>query len=254
MNTIRASKEQIPSCLDLAEKITFSAIGAHLSKEGAESVGKWLRSSASGCEWFMSEHGVCAYDPEESRIVFLGVEENYRRQGEGTALVDAVRKTAEETNQSRITANALGSALEFYKNCGFEETDRMTEAGELRFAPVEYLLGRRYLGKTVKIIIDRPFGSLHPHIADLEYELNFGYVSGDSFSDGDLQDAWVYGIYEPRDTFTGTVIAIIYHKNGGSRLVAAPSGMMFSKEDVIAAVGFEEQYFDTRIIWASSMN
>ncbi len=256
MKIIRTEQKQLAQCIETAQKIIASSVGGSLSEKGAKSVAEWLNEHASDFTWFMESEGkgIAAYDEANTRLVLIGVLPQERRKGIGTALLDAVRDAADAANASRINVNASGDAIAFYKDYGFDILADTEEADGLAYAPAEYLLGRKHLGKTVKVFVDRPFGSLHPHIADLEYELNFGYVDMNLEGDGDMQDAWVYGVYEPVNSFTGSVIAIIYHKDGSSRLVVAPIGMAFKKEDVIAAVGFEEQYYDTRFIWASSIH
>ena len=41
------------------------------------------------------------------------------------------------------------------------------------------------LGKTVKVIVDRPKGSRHPKFENLIYEVNYGYIQGIYGGDGE---------------------------------------------------------------------
>ena len=41
------------------------------------------------------------------------------------------------------------------------------------------------------VVIDRPYGSHHPHFPDIIYPLNYGYVNGTSSGDGDEVDIFV---------------------------------------------------------------
>lgn len=40
------------------------------------------------------------------------------------------------------------------------------------------------IGRIVKVIVDRPIGSVHPKHKDLIYPLNYGYVDGILAGDG----------------------------------------------------------------------
>lgn len=65
------------------------------------------------------------------------------------------------------------------------------------------------IGKTVKVIVDRPTGTYHPKHPDIYYSVNYGYIPGIIAPDGEEQDAYILGVNEPVKEFTGSVIAII---------------------------------------------
>ena len=69
------------------------------------------------------------------------------------------------------------------------------------------------LGKTVTVFIDRPLGTYHPNHKDLYYPVNYGYIPGIIAGDGEEQDAYVLGVEEPLQEFTGVVIAIIHRED-----------------------------------------
>ena len=97
----------------------------------------------------------------------------------------------------------------------------------------------------VTACIDRPLGSRHPNHPDILYTVNYGYVPGVPAPDGDWQDVYILGVTEPVDTFTGRRIAIIHRRNDvEDKWVLAPEGMTFTATDIMAAVHFQEQYFD----------
>ena len=54
---------------------------------------------------------------------------------------------------------------------------------------------------------------------------------------------------KPLEKFRGIVIAIIYRRNDNESKWVVSDGSAFLKQDVINAVGFQEQYFDTRFVW-----
>lgn len=105
------------------------------------------------------------------------------------------------------------------------------------------------LGKTVTVTVDRPLGSRHPRHTDIYYSVNYGYIAGITAPDGEEQDAYILGIDEAVDTFTGTVIAIIHRKDDvEDKWVVAPQGMTFSKNEIERLTHFQEQYFEIEII------
>ena len=67
--------------------------------------------------------------------------------------------------------------------------------------------------------------------------------------DGEEQDAYVLGVYEPVKEFFGKVIAIIHRYNDvEEKWVVCPAGMKFAKEEIVEQVKFQEQYFDSYVI------
>lgn len=94
--------------------------------------------------------------------------------------------------------------------------------------------------------IDRPLGSAHPKHPDLIYRVNYGEVVGVPAPDGDWQDAYVLGVDVPLTAFTGRRIAVIHRRDDvETKWVLAPDGMTFTEEEIMTAVHFQEQYFDS---------
>ena len=105
------------------------------------------------------------------------------------------------------------------------------------------------LGKTVKVIIDRPMGTYHPKHKDLYYPINYGYIEGIIAPDGEEQDVYILGVNEPVEEFTGNIIAIIKRLDDvEEKWVVAPENMTFTKEEIMKQVEFQEKYFKTEII------
>ena len=105
------------------------------------------------------------------------------------------------------------------------------------------------LGKTVKIIIDRPLGAYHPKHKDLYYPINYGYIEGIIAPDGKEQDAYVLGVDVPVREFEGRIIAIIKRFDDvEEKWVVAPENITFTKEEIMKQVEFQEKYFRTEII------
>ena len=105
------------------------------------------------------------------------------------------------------------------------------------------------IGRTVTVTVDRPLGSYHPEHKDMYYPINYGYVEGVLAPDGEEQDAYILGVDEAIEKFTGKIIAVV-HRNDDveEKWIVAPEGMTFSKEEICEQIHFQEQYFDCEII------
>ena len=104
------------------------------------------------------------------------------------------------------------------------------------------------IGDTVKVIVDRPLGTYHPKHKDLYYPVNYGYIEGIIAPDGEEQDAYVLGIDEPMKAFVGKVVAIIHrYDDVEEKWVVAPDGIMFTAEEIVKQVRFQEQYFNSEV-------
>ena len=104
------------------------------------------------------------------------------------------------------------------------------------------------IGQIVTVVVDRPLGSRHPDYPELVYPLNYGYVPGDLAGDGEEQDAYILGVEEPVQSFTGVVIAVIRRLDDvEDKWVVAPEGRSFTKEEIAEATSFQERFFHSRI-------
>lgn len=100
-----------------------------------------------------------------------------------------------------------------------------------------------YLGKKVKIKLDRPFGSKHPKHGFI-YPVNYGYVPNTISNDGEELDAYLLGVFEPVQEYEGECIAIIHRINDDDdKLVIVPAGKNYSNDAIEALTEFQEQYF-----------
>ena len=110
-------------------------------------------------------------------------------------------------------------------------------------------LVQSYLGKTVRIEIDRPIGYVHhKKDYDLVYPINYGYIPGVLGGDGEELDVYLLGVDEPVSSYTCRIIGIAYRENDvEDKLIAAPCGVSFSAADMAAAIHFQEQYYKTHI-------
>ena len=110
-------------------------------------------------------------------------------------------------------------------------------------------LVKSYLGRTVKIKIDRPIGYVHKKEKySLTYPINYGYIPGVIGGDGEELDVYLLGVDAPAEEYSARVIGIVHRQNDvEDKLVAAPEGMRFTKEDIAEKVHFQEQYYNSEI-------
>lgn len=105
-----------------------------------------------------------------------------------------------------------------------------------------------YLGKKVKVVMDRPFGTKHPKWGFV-YETNYGYIPNTVSGDGEELDAYVLGVDEPLNEFEGVVIAIIKRMDqDDDKLIVVKEGVDFSDEEINKQVDFQEKFFSHIII------
>ena len=108
---------------------------------------------------------------------------------------------------------------------------------------------RTIIGKTVRGIIDRPIGSRHPQFSDMVYPINYGYIEGVIAGDGEEQDAYVFGIDKPIDTFEGKVIAVYHRLNDvEDKWIVSLDGSDYSDDEILQSIHFQEQYYEGELI------
>ena len=108
---------------------------------------------------------------------------------------------------------------------------------------------KHMIGNIVKVIVDRPLGSVHPKHNNLIYSVNYGYIPEVCAPDSEEQDAYILGVNEPVTEFVGKVIAIIHRLNDiEDKWVVAPEGKSFTKKEIANLVAFQEKFFDIEIV------
>ncbi len=110
-------------------------------------------------------------------------------------------------------------------------------------------MARKYLGKEVEIIIDRPLESKHP-VHNFLYEANYGYIPGTKAPDGEELDAYYLGVDKPVKKERGKCIAIIHRlKDDDDKLIIVPPELeKMEDEEISKAVHFQEQWFEYQIL------
>lgn len=171
------------------------------------------------------------------------VVEEYRKRGLAKSMLEACWAWAKEQGCTEFASDCElvnEDSLKFHLKMGFEEVNRIICFTKKLINPV--------IGRTVVVTVDRPLGSYHPKHKDMYYPINYGYIEGIMAPDGEEQDAYILGVDEAVDEFTGKIIAII-HRNDDieEKWVVAPEDMFFTKEEIWEQVRFQEQYFDSEI-------
>ena len=100
----------------------------------------------------------------------------------------------------------------------------------------------KYINKIVTVKMDRPLGSKHPKCGFF-YPVNYGYVEGTVAPDGEELDAYVLGEYEPLESFTGKVIAVIErHNDNDDKLIVVKESKNYTDDQIKALTDFQEHF------------
>ena len=110
-------------------------------------------------------------------------------------------------------------------------------------------LVKSYLGKIVEIKIDRPIGYVHKkENYNLTYPINYGYIPGVIGGDGEELDVYLLGVDIPVTEYSAKIIGIAHRENDvEDKLIAAPVGFDFTKEEIEQVIRFQEQYYKTTV-------
>lgn len=134
---------------------------------------------------------------------------------------------------------------------GYEFMISENEVWQIKHVPPQYfeVIPRSMIGQRVTVTVDRAMGTYHPKHHDIYYPINYGFVHGFIAGDGEEQDAYILGVDEPVEKFTGRVIAII-HRNDDveEKWVVAPEDAEFTADEIMNQVHFQERYFDAELI------
>jgi len=105
----------------------------------------------------------------------------------------------------------------------------------------------KFLGREVRVKIDRPLNSKHPTY-NFNYELNYGFIPNTIGGDGKEIDAYVMGENEVLEEYIGTVKAVIIRFNDNeNKLVVASSKYPLSQNEIKLKTHFQEKHFDIEI-------
>lgn len=104
------------------------------------------------------------------------------------------------------------------------------------------------LGRIVTVKVDRPMGSWHPEHTDLYYPVNYGYIEGIMAADGEEQDAYLLGVNEPVEEYTGKVIAVVHrYDDVEEKWVVVPEEYETTEDEIREKIHFQEKFFRSEI-------
>jgi len=105
-----------------------------------------------------------------------------------------------------------------------------------------------YIEQIVTVKIDRPLNSKHPKFGFV-YEVNYGFIPNTKAPDGEELDAYLLGVTEPMEEYTGRCVAVIHRTNDDDdKLIVVPDGTVISNEEIEKATHFQEQFFKSEIL------
>ena len=133
------------------------------------------------------------------------VKEEYRKIGLARDMLEACQKWAKEQGCAEFASDCEldnDDSLKFHIKMGFVEANRI-----ICFTKK---LKDSVIGRTVTITVAIPLGSYHPEHKDMYYPINYGYVEGIMAPDGEEQDAYILGVDEAVEKFTGKIIAVVH--------------------------------------------
>lgn len=101
----------------------------------------------------------------------------------------------------------------------------------------------QYIGKTVRVKIDRPLGSRHPKYG-FEYEVNYGYVPYTKSGDGEELDAYVLLEDRPLKEYVGKCIGVMHRiDDDDDKLIVVPEACDLPDSEIEKATAFQEKWF-----------
>lgn len=102
----------------------------------------------------------------------------------------------------------------------------------------------KYIGRTVKVVMDRPLGSLHPKYG-FAYPVNYGYIPDTLSGDGEELDAYVLNVSEPVKQFSGICVGVVHRFNDNDdKLIVIPEGTEIGEEETEKQIAFQEKWFE----------
>ena len=106
-----------------------------------------------------------------------------------------------------------------------------------------------WLGKKVKVVMDRPLGSKHPDPRfKTIYPVNYGFIPNTlSEADNEEIDAYVLGPTEPLKEFEGIVIAGIKRGEDGEIKLIVTDGKDYNIKEIKELTYFQEKYHKSKI-------
>lgn len=101
----------------------------------------------------------------------------------------------------------------------------------------------QYIGKTVKVCVDRPKESNHPKFG-FKYEVNYGFIPFTKSPDGEELDAYLLMLNEPVHEYVGRCTALIHRlDDDDDKLIVVPKSFDLDDQSIEQSVAFQEKFF-----------
>ena len=106
----------------------------------------------------------------------------------------------------------------------------------------------RYIGQTVRIVIDGRLGSKHKD-HDIWFCTNYGYVPGTKAPDNDDVDAYLLGVFTPVEEYTGKCIAVIRrHDDDDDKLIVVPDDVTYTEDQIVELTEYIERFHSIEVM------
>lgn len=103
------------------------------------------------------------------------------------------------------------------------------------------------LGKEIKVIVDRPIGSIHPEHPTIVYPVNYGYYANIKAADNEYQDVYILKEDKPLTEYIGKVVAIVERKKDIEDKIVV-SNHPVNKNEIEQTLKFIEKYHPHKVI------
>lgn len=111
------------------------------------------------------------------------------------------------------------------------------------------MLAKNFLGKEVKVIIDRPLGSYHQKYKDIFYSVNYGFIPNTKAGDGEEIDIYILDVDYPIKECKAKIIAFLHRLNDNEdKLIGVCNDTKFTNEEILEKINFVEKYFKSKLI------
>lgn len=202
----------------------------------------------------------CPHDSDDRQLLF-GAGSYYTGDGEEqTHFIHVVKKDSMEWLNYINFRNYLSSDKTVRKQY---ENLKLSLANQFPFDRAQYVKGKNefinatlrtalvksYVGKNVRVAIDRPVGTPHPKHPEIIYPINYGYIPGVFGGDGEELDVYILGTNEKiKDEIFVKIVGIVYRKNDvEDKLVASIDDVSYTAQEIENIIHFQEQFYDSHV-------
>ena len=188
------------------------------------------------------------YDGSRAIINELSVDPDLQGRGAGTRLIESAVAWLVDHGAPTVAVTVSDESSGYWSRFGFVmmPTRMMLKSLPARESVTSDASG--YIGQALTAHIDRPMGSKHPDHGFV-YPVNYGYIPNTIGGDGEEQDAYILGVFEPIEQIEAVCIAVIHRADDvEDKLVLSLGARPFTDDQILALTEFQERFFDSTII------